>query len=81
MCHKLLRHIQTWIGENETAVSNIKAKKLKQQTSSGHVTSINSTEHGFLKFYKENILPEIERRPIHTFDNSSEIGKFSNKTF
>ena len=80
MCNKSLkRRNQTVIRDNETAVSNMTVKKSKQETSNDHMTSINSTEDGFLKFCKEKISAGIEREPTHTFDNFSQIGKFSNK--
>ena len=79
MCNKSLKRNQVGIGENETAVSNMTVKKSKQEESSGHMTSINSTEQGFLMFCKENISSGIEREPMDTFHNSSQIGKFSIK--
>ena len=75
MCNRLCKRNQTEIGENETTLNNIKVKKLNPGTPSGHVSCTNSTNLNFLTFCKENIL---EGEPIHTFDNSSQIGKFSN---
>ena len=81
MCNKSIKRNQTKNGENETAVSNMVVKKSKQESSGGHLNSINSTEYGFVKFCKEKLSSGIERELMDSFHNSSKIGKFSNKKF